>query len=236
VVSTPAFGQDISRQIIDRAEAAWVSLAGIVSTSALRTSPAHGAHSAPGTGEWLPEGCSALVLALAHAEAEPALDWWGVEGGTAGNQRLIEISQKLRTTLVAEVGIEAQLVPYHPGLYLKDAAVLAGMGTLGDNNLLVTPAYGPRVRLRALLLQGNLAPTGPVAFSPCQGCDHPCWSACPQGAFASGRYDRARCQRQMAEDERSPVVRDASSREQPISVVKYCRACELACPVGTDRV
>jgi epoxyqueuosine reductase len=59
------------------------------------------------------------------------------------------------------------------GIYLKDTAVLAGLGCIGKNNMLVTPELGPKVRLRALLLEEDLTPTGPIDFDPCK---NPCGS------------------------------------------------------------
>jgi len=75
-------------------------------------------------------------------------------------------------------------LPYHienGGIYLKDAAVLAGLGTIGRNNLLITPEFGPRVRLRALLAGVDLPPTGPAGFDPCEGCPAPCLTDCLGG-------------------------------------------------------
>ncbi|MEA3231699.1 MAG: hypothetical protein U9Q05_08095 [Thermodesulfobacteriota bacterium] len=57
--------------------------------------------------------------------------------------------------LEKEKGITAEKLPYHiesGGIFLKDAAALAGLGCIGKNNMLVLMKYGPRVRLRALLL------------------------------------------------------------------------------------
>ena len=119
--------------------------------------------------------------------------------------------------------------PTDSGTFLKDAAVLAGMGVIGKNNLLITPEFGPRVRLKALALETELPPSeGQANFDPCSSCAAPCWAACPQAAFASGRYDRARCQIQMKIDESSPLdPADANAYN-----VSYCRQCETACPIG----
>lgn len=38
------------------------------------------------------------------------------------------------------------------GIFMKDAAVLAGLGTIGKSNLVITPKYGSRIRWRVLLL------------------------------------------------------------------------------------
>jgi epoxyqueuosine reductase len=109
--------------------------------------------------------------------------------------------------------------------------VLAGLGVMGANNLLITPQYGPRIRLRGLLLEEDLPTTQALPFSPCETCDRRCWQACPQQAFRSDTYDRSGCRAQMRKDE---LNRRAVETAQWgwITYVKYCRACELACPVG----
>ena len=77
----------------------------------------------------------------------------------------------------------------------------------------------------------------------------PCLQACPQQAFAktiynrldygldtlpgrSGTYDRFSCNRQMASDESDGGAVTIEGRETAGRLVKYCRACELACPMG----
>lgn len=177
-----------------------------------------------------------LVLALVHDEAEPELDWWDGKRGTPGNRRLESIANNLRQWLKEDLSSDAHLLPYHVekgGIFLKDAAVLAGLGTIGMNNLLITPEFGPRVRLRALLLDAELAPAGRLDFAPCAGCHMPCRSACPQEAFKDGTYSRALCNEQMKRDEANAVVvGEGQKKDLPSKYIKYCRACELACPVG----
>ena len=88
------------------------------------------------------------------------------------------------------------LLPYHVGkggIFLKDAAVLSGLSIIGMNNLLITPEFGPRVRLRALCLDVEVEPTGPVDFAPCETCDMPCRQACPEESFKNGAYKRVLC-------------------------------------------
>jgi len=175
------------------------------------------------------------VLALAHDETEPELDWWDGERGTPGNRRLESIAMSLRQWLKEDLNSNAHLLPYHVekgGIFLKDAAVLAGLGTIGMNNLLITPEFGPRVRLRALLLDVDLAPAGPIDFAPCAGCAMPCRSACPQEAFKHGAYSRTLCNQQMKTDEANAViVEGGQEKDLPSKYIKYCRACEVVCPV-----
>ena len=207
-------------------------MAGIASLSSVQNSPSYEIYSEV---EFPPDAQSVLVLALVHDEAEPELDWWDGEGGTPGNRRLESIANSLRKRLKEDLNSDAHLLPYHVekgGIFLKDAAVLAGLGTIGMNNLLITPELGPRVRLRPLLLDVELAPTGPIDFAPCAGCDMPCRSACPQEAFKDGAYSRTLCSEQMERDEANAViVEEGQEKDVPSRYIRYCRACELACPV-----
>jgi epoxyqueuosine reductase len=218
----------VAERIIKKATALGASLAAVAPVSALR-------EAAPLFSGPLAQrkGAAILILALGHPETEPELDWWDGPGGTKGNRHLIALSKQLERFLAAELGIHSQQLPYHPwkgGILLKNAASLAGLGCIGDNNLLITPQYGPRVRLRAMVLDQEL-PLGPrPSFTPCETCPRPCWQACPQQAFDSGAYVRDRCTRQMEEDEER--ARQGQTDADRIVPVDYCRACELACPVG----
>ncbi|MFB0507947.1 MAG: epoxyqueuosine reductase [Thermodesulfobacteriota bacterium] len=223
--------------IIEKAKTFGASLAGLANIASVLDSPSYRVY---GNARWSGDGKSVLVIALVHPETEAALDWWDEkQGGSPGNRKLINIVGRLAECVREEFDIKAQRLPYHVekgGIFLKDAAVRAGLGAIGANNLLITPEYGPCVRLRALSLGGKLAPTGPIDFSPCRFCDMPCRGACPQKAFAQGSYSRDLCMRQMNMDEANRVISEKEVEENPPRIcVKYCRACELACPVGRER-
>ena len=234
---------DTVAQIVERARELGASLAGIATVADLRNSRSYQVYDQASYYqdyegvEWPADARSVLALALVHAPSEPELDWWDYQPGrTHGNRRLMSIAQSLKQWLEDELGIIARPLPYRVeqgGVLLKDAAALAGLGVIGKNNLLITPEFGPRVRLRALFLDAELEPTGPIDFSPCDGCDMPCWRACPRVAFGSGTYSRALCDLQMKEDEANEVVIQGWLDEgSPGRVRKYCRACELACPIA----
>ncbi|SHG19601.1 epoxyqueuosine reductase [Desulfacinum infernum DSM 9756] len=224
------------------------SLAGVCRVEDLKSSPSHALRlgSSPRAGEdpWPENARSVIVLGLAHPEDMPELDWWTRKSGTGntpGNEELIRIVSRLARWILEETGRECFPIPYHlerGGLFMKDAAALAGMGCIGRNNLLVTPEYGPRVRLRLLLTAADLSPTPGRPFDPCARCSMPCRTACPQGAFSgdpaarNAGYSVALCTIQMERDlahaEEFPVVGSSETARR----VKYCRRCELACPVG----
>jgi epoxyqueuosine reductase len=188
--------------------------------------------------QWLEAAESVLVLGLHHPEDDLRLDWWE-KGNTWGNRRLIEISKQLQTWLQDELGLRAQPLPYHlekGGLFLKDAAVLSGLGRIGRNNLLLHPEWGPRIRMRSLLIEGNLSTTAALTGAlPCDACEEYCIKACPQAAFPGGVYSRPRCLVQMNFDREHPVPEGAIGPDgKPNPVIQFCRECELACPVGSD--
>ena len=262
---------DLGDAVIAVALECGADLAGIASVADLKRSPSHliserlpdysgtGTVDAGGRRRGLvtwPEGArSAVVLGMTHPEDRPELDWWiGGEalGKPLGNELLIEVAGKLAARLEAEHGLACWTIAYHVergGIYLKDAAVLAGLGRVGRNNLLLTPRFGPRLRLRAVLTSADLPSTGLSSDDPCDGCPEPCRAACPQAAFPGevftpeqwgqtelpgrdGAFDRLTCSRQMQADE---GVSEYVSREgdpEPVIVTRYFRACEFACIAG----
>lgn len=226
--------EELATHIIEKAKTFGASLAGLTDVASLIESPSHRIYR---NARWSAEGKSLLVIALTHPTTEPLLDWWDEKpGGSPGNRMMIGIAERIAECLGEEFNIKARLLPYHPegsGIFLKDAAVLAGLGVIGSNNLLVTPEYGPRIRLRALSLDAQLAPTGPMDFSPCNSCDMRCREACPQKAFTQGSYSRDLCMKQMSIDEANrAIVEKDVEEDSPRACVRYCRACELACPLG----
>jgi epoxyqueuosine reductase len=189
--------------------------------------------------KWNKDHKSVLVWALVHPASEPTLDWWSmkVPGFTPGNRIMRSQSKQLRIWLEEELGIMALSLPYQiefGGAFLKDSAALAGLGIIGKHNLLVTPEFGTRVRLRGIFMEAELEPTGPLDFDPCSTCDMPCHQVCPRGAFQSGSFDRALCKQENDKRDAEVEILDGSIMgiDEPSEVTKPCRFCELACPVA----
>lgn len=261
--------EEIKYQIIQKAKELGACAAGIADVEALKKSPSHIAYAkigdfktvgnrdrrvALGEVEWPINAKSSVVIAVEHPEAKPEMDWWieAYSGGTPGNRMLIDISDKLAVWLENEMGIKTKKLPYHiehGGILLKDAAVLAGLGCLGKNNMLVTPDYGPRVRLRAMFIDTMLPGTGPIDFDPCEDCAMPCRTACPQEAFEqtifskndfgidqlparSDVFSRPLCNRQMLLDGSKAEKIEVQGEDGIRRATKYCRLCEFACPAG----
>ena len=66
----------------------------------------------------------------------------------------------------------------------KHAAELAGLGTIGRNSLLITPEFGPRVRLACLLTEAPVEGPPRRQKENCTKCDA-CIGVCPAQAIQS---------------------------------------------------
>jgi epoxyqueuosine reductase len=233
--------ENLREQILFQIKEYGATLVGIARVEGLKNSPTYRKYELTpyyenfeGLPDWPEDAKSILIFALIHERSEPELDWWDPKpGGTPGNRLLMQMQKKFRAWLKENLGISSHSLPYKiekGGIFLKDSAALAGIGIIGKNNLLLTPGYGASVRLRAMFLDVALEPIGPLNFDPCSGCDMPCFRACPQNAFRSGSYKREYCQIQMKKDEDNI----SSSPDDPETMhVRYCRACELYCPVAS---
>ena len=262
----------VADRIVEKARVLGASLAGIAPVHSLKHSPSHEIYSKigpnqgvgsrdfaegvkPGEIVWPETAESALVIGLAHPEDQPHMDWWQEkekDRESPGARILQDILQEMAAWVEKEFGMGAHLLPYHlekGGIFFKDAAVLAGFGCIGRNNLLITPQYGPRVRAWALLLDEDLPPTGPAAFNPCLECDGPCRRVCPRKAFdrvahasadlgmeslpgLDGCYDRELCRPETEKNVEDKEFIRLEGEEKPAWTIKFCRLCEFACPVG----
>jgi epoxyqueuosine reductase len=261
---------ELSERIIAKVKSLGANLAGFALVEDLKTAPSFtfapkmpGASQGigsreselgikPGEVAWPEKAKTVLVIAVEHPPEKPEMDWWFGRVSPPGNRILAEIVKQLCEWIDDTFGIRTFHLPYHVekgGTYLKDTSVLAGLGCIGKNNILVSPEYGPRVRLRALTLEAEIPPTGPIDFDPCQSCDMPCREACPQGAFnkrlytiedyhqdrlpgRTGVFSRPACNIQMELDNDVAQEQEVEGFDQPIKLIKYCRRCELSCPVG----
>jgi epoxyqueuosine reductase len=77
-------------------------------------------------------------------------------------------------------------------LNLKHAAVEAGLGSRGISDLLITPNYGPRVRLFGVITDADLKPTPKDDKNYCTNCSI-CIKACPSGAISESGCNPKLC-------------------------------------------
>jgi len=121
---------------------------------------------------------------------------------------------------------------------LKPAAVTAGLGYQGKNTLLVTPNFGPRVRLVSVLTTAKLDLDEPFTEDLCKECEK-CVIACPTKALRPYELTVNRCMTYSAESPHSSDVehdvrvleRKLLGRPSPHSYIE-CTICIDACPIG----
>ena len=106
------------------------------------------------------------------------------------------------------------------------SAKYAGMGTIGLSHNIITPEYGPRLRLGSIFTTAAL-PGAPVRTDDaCNGC-RVCERLCPAGALEHrddaliGKFDKAACTRHH--------ITLRGEKHWP------CGICVKVCPVGQDR-
>jgi len=129
-------------------------------------------------------------------------------------------------SFLAKKGFKSKIVPYIPGLYLKDAAALAGIGPIGKNNLLITKTFGSQVRLRALVTVAELAYGTPIYESDyCKNCNI-CVDSCPSGALEGGKYHKDLCYNYCLEN----------LKKLSENTVIWCNKCIESCPVAKTNI
>ena len=147
-----------------------------------------------------------------------------------------------------------------PLLSMDHAAVEAGLGTLGLNLQLLTPKYGPRVILIAVLTSAQVEADQPMKTPLCEGpkCGR-CLSACPGDVIGQWDRDWESCDtyrnphgfKQLTEflgnvidqtdaEQQKKLIRSEDSFNLWQSILRGagavigCRRCQDVCPVGED--
>lgn len=148
-------------------------------------------------------------------------------------ERLVAIAGRLALALV-RAGFAAEPLTFEDSLALMDlkqAAVRAGLGVIGLNNLVVTREYGPRIRFGAVYTAAPLSPDAPLHEYYCSSCTL-CWGACPDRALGPNGLDRSRCR---AEFDPTPEMARLQEREEkrPSPATRLqCIRCMVSCPIG----
>lgn len=75
-------------------------------------------------------------------------------------------------------------------------AAEAGLGCIGFSRLLITPDFGPRVRLASILTTAPLEPDEQFRDNLCEGCERGCAKACPVNAITADGVDIKKCSRE----------------------------------------
>ena len=114
----------------------------------------------------------------------------------------------------------------------KHAAYLAGMGSFGENNVILTKEYGPRVRFTSIfttaVIEGDPIPGEDL----CTHCKR-CITQCPVNAISEGTEIE-----DDSDDFFRPIDKIACANRSKMLRNEFkspCGICIKVCPVGMDR-
>jgi epoxyqueuosine reductase QueG len=184
---------------------------------------------------------SVLVLALATLDSafdyEMYIEYDGRRRWHKFVYTILETQGARLARALREKGLRAELLTFEDSISyidLRVAAVQAGLGVRGLNEVVITPEYGPRVRFAALFTDVELAQDRPLQDYYCTSCSR-CWGMCPTGAIGPQGFDRSRC---IAEFAPTPemAARQLEMLTFPTPATRLqCRACLDSCPIGDRR-
>lgn len=152
----------------------------------------------------MPECQSVVVLACRFPRIAMSL---GPDGYTLTRNQMVKIMDVMAVSLAKVLqSQDIKAVPktslggrrcsdgrYRDSLSLKHAGLLAGLGVLGRNTLLINDKLGNMLWMSAVLINLTLAADPPAAYAACPPNCSACIRACPAGALGGELMDQLRC-------------------------------------------
>ncbi len=225
------------------------------------------------------DGDRVIVLAKRYASGTSRMTRWDERHKYYNDELALTKLEEISLDLVywlEDLGYPAIIIPpthvdpwqyqNDPGahlttlLSLNHAAVEAGLGTLGLNLQVLTPEFGPRVLLTAVLCSAPVEPDRRMDQALCIGptCGR-CLRSCPGDVVGHWQRDWAQCDRYRSPHgfaqltEHLQRIFDESDGERQLQllrseqsfnlwqsilrgagVITGCRRCQDVCPVGAD--
>ena len=127
---------------------------------------------------------------------------------------------------VAQSSEEELVAPFS----FKYAAVNAGLGWIGKNDVVITEKYGPRVRLSAILIDSQFGYGQRIIKSNCPDSCIKCVQICPYNALHDVKWDIDTLRNdiidyQLCNQKRSLYIEKHGRKNA-------CGLCMAACPIG----
>lgn len=213
---------DVKKEVRDVMEKSFIDLVGFTAIpSEQKYPPLEVVEKAKTPMDIMPNAKSVIVFGKVVPDSR--LDVWSVFSSRENDEygalygRLINASYAV-ILLLRSKGYEAQHYAAH---YLKFFANKAGLGCFGKNNLIITPKFGPRIRLWGILTDAALKPDSPFNKDLCNGCSE-CLNVCPARALTEQGFDRKLCWDYVFSNRKWIMP----------GVYTWCSACLDACPIG----
>ncbi|MBA4373918.1 MAG: epoxyqueuosine reductase [Thermodesulfovibrio sp.] len=115
----------------------------------------------------------------------------------------------------------------------KALARMAGIGWQGKSLLIISPEFGPRIRLATVLTDMPLPPDGPIE-NRCRACSA-CINDCPVSAIRHTTAGTAYGSREEALVFSRCAERTHANSLRPGIQARICGVCVKACPFGRSR-
>ncbi len=157
------------------------------------------------------------------------------------NARLDDIATRI-VAWIGRQGFSASAIPASHiadegnllgSLSHKAVARMAGIGWQGKSLLIVSPQYGPRIRLATVITDMPLAVDQPIR-NRCGKCKE-CSKACPVSAIRNVSTDSRYQSRDAALHFRRCADRTLEVKSMPGIGVRACGVCIRACPFGRGK-
>ena len=187
-------------------------------------------------GSLLPAARSVIVLATDHAtggaEAAAVAPGRGLVARYARGDDYHDLlrarGNALAAWLESRVACRTRAVVDSAPLSERDYGLLAGLGWIGKNTMLIDPRAGSFFLLTAILTDLELPPEVPLEVDHCGTCTA-CLDACPTGALPEPRLlDARRCISAITIEEQGPIPRDR--RAEMADWIFGCDICQEVCP------
>jgi epoxyqueuosine reductase len=180
--------------------------------------------------------------ALLDVENGPTAGYYDAYGDL--NKRLYDLSVELEYKLTA-CGYPSQAFPatvsqsalaalghsLSAPIPHKTVATRAGLGWIGKNALLITPQFGPRVRLASVLTQAPLPTALPVASGRCGRCDR-CVSTCPAHALRGVSWNAGVARETLVDVWVCQRKAETLLWQRTAIRDTVCGICVAVCPIG----
>lgn len=115
----------------------------------------------------------------------------------------------------------------------RTAATHAGIGWIGKNACLITPEFGPRVRLGTILTNMKVSYDKPFLKSECGSCNI-CVTKCPPIALVGNNWTGSNNRDELVDAKVCST--HMSTHYKHIGRGVVCGICVKSCPVGKERI
>lgn len=246
---------DLTAAVKDLARAQGAHMVGIASVERFAGAP-KGHHPT----DLLPGARSVVVIAHRFFQSVLDCDRFGLESELIPDDERWDVQQTIFMFLYNTANMRLQMIAAQLAAYLEDrghaslplpaggmrvgaqryaffshrhAAVAAGLGEIGLNNLLLTPEYGPRQRLNSLITTASLTPDPVSSEAVCLGKDacglcleaHECFGE-PYELEVGGK------RMAIARFTGGCLTSNRCKRQNPQGELPHIRYCWGVCPAG----